>query len=154
MTHTHPHNAIGPLGNINEIKKNSPSDSPHPSPRAPAAAVHPLGTLKASAGGVVDVELPSADQIHQALIRIVSTLLREQPAVMILEDAHDMDEKSWKVVIMVVMSLTNDILILSSMSCPHLVDHFGLVRSDCSHLARDDSSNYGSSLKTATGLHS
>ena len=102
------------------------------------------------------MELPFSDQIHQALVRIVSTLLREQPAVLILEDAHDIDEQSWKVVVlvMVIMSLTNDILILSSMSSSHLLDHFGLVRSYCSHLARDDSSNYGSSLKTASGLHS
>ena len=68
---------------------------------ATTAAAPPLanssGAAKAGSAGAVDMEIPPADKMHQALIRIFCTLLREQPAVVILEDVHDMDEESWKV---------------------------------------------------------
>ena len=64
---------------------------------AATAAARTSIPSKAGSGGGGDVEVPPADKMHQALIKIFCTLLREQPAVVILEDAHDMDEQSWKV---------------------------------------------------------
>ena len=134
----------------------SPSISPYPSPRAPATAISPLATSKTCGGGVADVELPPPDKMHQVLIRIICKLLREQPAVVILEDAHDIDEQSWKVFVMVVvfMSLTNDILHFSTyLLCSKLycVGHPCVNRSGCSHFTRDDTRSSGPYLKTSSG---
>ena len=95
---------LGVLSGSGIDNKRPPSASPGPfqgttttTAAAAATTASPFHAAKNGTGGGVDVELPEEDKMHQALIRIFCTLLREQPAVVILEDAHDIDEQSWKV---------------------------------------------------------